>query len=159
MRNKILSIVAIAVITLTLLLGFASCNKPTPGATANFDKIHLKGSLYQWDESTSAYVRLEVPYKAGNILGSIGIADQPTEYMVGSVSYTAGSTQVSVTHGMGVTPDYVFLSANGVLGTASSNTTMTAFYPAALGATTFLVQTPVATNTTRTINWIAFYVP
>jgi hypothetical protein len=78
-------------------------------------------------------------------------------HAVGSTSYTAGSTSKVITHGMSGTPTLIFLTpVAGMLGTSASATATNGLFWTTANTTSFTIGTAVATNTTRTVDWIAF---
>jgi hypothetical protein len=80
-----------------------------------------------------------------------------SNHQSGTVSFTAGSINATVTHGMSGTPTRIFLTVkDGVLGIAGDATAANSIYWSSANSTAFWVNSSVATNTTRSIDWLAF---
>jgi hypothetical protein len=78
-------------------------------------------------------------------------------HAVGTVSFTGGTTTKVVTHGMSGTPAFIFFSVEGgAMGTASSATAANSLFWTSSNATSFTINAGVSTNTTRTVDWLAF---
>ena len=73
-----------------------------------------------------------------------------------TASLTAGSLNVTVTHGMGSTPAIVLLQPTGIIGTATSNVAPNPPYVTSVNATSFTISVIVAANVTTSIYWRAW---
>ena len=132
-------------------------NVQAPSAPAAFSRLRINNTFFDSrNTGATAYVRHSLPREAGSLVTDVG--SSATQYLVsGSTSYPASSTSVTVTHGLGAIPTRVIHSVEGAVpGIAASSVGYNAIVSDNWTATTFDLDTFVATNQTVTVYWIAF---
>lgn len=135
MRKKFIGILLAGILAVTSV--FASCvpADETPGIAPS--------SLIPSSNNTYNLGRSNLLWKNLYIVSS------------GNATLSAGGTSVVVTHGMGVLPGTVVLTASNAIGTASSSTAANPVYATSINSTAFTATIAVASNQSATIYWFA----
>ena len=145
------------VLATILLLSFVACDKQpvAPGAPAEFTQLKIANTQMQNLNSAGSYIKVTLPNEAGRLVENVNV-DGKVLFTTGTASLVGATTNISVTHGLGGTPSRVFVLSESAVGTASSATGVNQLFWGSASSTVFFIKAVVATNTTATIDWIAF---
>jgi hypothetical protein len=141
------------------------------GAPAEFSRLRIANTFIEsWNSAGSGFVRMSLPTSSTTIVGTdttdtltnktlttpvIAWSTTFTNVICGSANISAAGSSVVVTHGLGGTPSYVFLTQKSALGTSASSTGVNGVYFTSANSTYFTINAMAAANTSTAINWIA----